>query len=117
MLALSAAAIGGVVGASFRWLIAQPLEMERGEFPWGVLAVNLIGSLLIGIAAARLIRGSLSWAFTVTGVLGGFTTMSGFALAFNDLFAADKTAAAIFYLTVTMAGGISAVLIGEKVAR
>ena len=79
--------------------------------------VNLVGSLLIGIAAAHMIRGSLSWTFTVTGLLGGFTTMSGFALAFNDLIIADKMAAAIVYLTVTMTGGVAAVLIGERTAR
>ena len=64
-----------------------------------------------------MIRGSLSWTFTVTGLLGGFTTMSGFALAFNDLIIADKMAAAIVYLTVTMTGGVAAVLIGERTAR
>lgn len=112
-----AAAIGGVIGASLRWLSALPFDFERGDFPWIVLFVNLVGSLAIGAAAMRVPRGSLQWAFIVTGVLGGFTTMSGFALAFNDLVDAGRTAAAFTYLGVTMAGGVTAVLLGERGAR
>ena len=112
-----AAAVGGVIGASLRWLSAVPFDIERGDFPWIVLFVNLAGSIAIGAAAARVARGSLAWAFIVTGVLGGFTTMSGFALAFNDIVDAGRTAAAFTYLGVTMAGGVAAVLLGERGAR
>jgi CrcB protein len=114
---LTAAALGGMIGASCRWAVAQPLAFEPGEFPWDGLFVNVLGCLLIGAAAARLVRGTVGWAFAVTGVLGGFTTMSGFALGFNDLIAADRTVAAIAYFVVTMAGGVLALLAGRRFAR
>ena len=95
----------------------MPFDLQRGDFPWIVLFVNLVGSLAIGAAAMRVPRGSTAWAFIVTGVLGGFTTMSGFALAFNDLVDTGRTAAAFTYLGVTMAGGVGAVLLGERGAR
>lgn len=97
-------------------MVAVPYDLARDEFPWDDLTVNLLGSLVIGVAAARMVRGTIGWAFAVTGVLGGFTTMSGFALAFNDLLRAGRTPAALVFLFVTMAGGVVALLVGEKLA-
>jgi CrcB protein len=114
---LGAAALGGVIGAALRWGVAQPFGLDPEEFPLDDLIVNVIGCVLIGIAAARMVRGSVGWAFAVTGVLGGFTTMSGFALGFNDLIAADRVALAIAYFVVTMTGGVLGVLAGRVVAR
>jgi len=99
-----------------RWLAALPYDLSRDDFPWDDLTVNLLGSLVIGVAAARMVRGTIGWAFAVTGVLGGFTTMSGFALAFNDLLRVGRTPAALVFLFVTMAGGVVALLVGEKLA-
>lgn len=115
--ALGAAALGGIVGASLRWGVAQPFDLDPEEFPWDDLIVNVVGCLLIGIAAARMVRGSIGWTFAVTGVLGGFTTMSGFALGFNDLVIADRTGLAITYFVVTMTGGVLGVLAGRTVSR
>ena len=115
--ALLAAALGGVIGATLRWAVSLPYHVDRGEFPWDDLTVNLLGSLAIGVAAARLARSTISWAFIVTGILGGFTTMSGFALAFNDLIRDDRATAALVYVIVTMTGGVAAILLGEKLSR
>ena len=58
-------------------LVGDPVLLLEGGI---VLFVNVVGSLAIGVAAARVARGSIAWAFIVTGVLGGFTTMSGLAV-------------------------------------
>ncbi len=94
-----------------------PFDLDRDQFPWDDLTVNLLGSLLIGVVATRTVRNTVGWAFAATGVLGGFTTMSGFALAFNDLLRAGRTPAAITYLVVTMAGGVVALLAGARLAE
>lgn len=48
------------------------------DFPWGILAVNLLGSLAIGVVAARVPE---EWRWVVgTGFLGGFTTFSAWSI-------------------------------------
>ncbi len=110
----TAVATGGVIGAGMRWLAGVPFEVTPGTFPVRTLVVNLLGCLLIGVAAHRLPRESLAWAFAVTGVLGGFTTMSAFAQELNDLADADRTGLLVVYLAATLGGGVLAVLLGER---
>ncbi|MGI9643720.1 MAG: FluC/FEX family fluoride channel [Ilumatobacteraceae bacterium] len=112
-----AVAAGGVIGAGMRWLAGVPFDVTPGTFPVRTLVVNLVGCLLIGIAAQRLRRESVAWAFTVTGILGGFTTMSAFAQELNDLADADRTGLLIAYLVATVGGGMLALLIGERGAE
>ena len=60
------------------WLQAQ---LGSG-FPWGTFAVNVLGSLAIGLVLGISGRGGLSSGatlFLATGVLGGFTTFSAFS--------------------------------------
>jgi CrcB protein len=66
-------AFGGALGASLRYLVTLAWPA-----PWGVLAVNVAGSFLIGLLAVRLAPGLAP--FLLTGVLGGFTTFSAFSL-------------------------------------
>ncbi len=112
-----AVAIGGAAGAGARWLAGVPFEVTPGTLPVRTLIVNVLGCLLIGVAAGRLHRDSLSWSFAVTGLLGGFTTMSAFATELNDLVDADRTGLMIAYLAATMAGGLIALLVAERVAE
>ena len=66
------------------------------------------------MAAARLTRPSIAWAFLATGVLGGFTTMSGFAVQLNDLAEAGETAMLVTYLAATLAVGFGVLLAAER---
>ncbi|MBH0161346.1 fluoride efflux transporter FluC [Fictibacillus sp. 26RED30] len=69
-----AVAAGGAVGAVVRFLISQ--RINRG-FPWGTLAVNVAGSLLLGWYVAEADEGDgLLSSLYATGFLGALTTFS-----------------------------------------
>ena len=87
---------------------------DPGGWPWATLIVNLVGCLAIGLAARKLARDTVAWAFVVTGVLGGFTTFSAFAVELNDLLDADRFGIAASYLALTLVGGYVATAIAEE---
>jgi CrcB protein len=77
------AALGGGVGAALRYLSLRLVNrLTDGSFPLGVLAVNILGSFIIGLLASlfRADRSDLRSVFWVTGLLGGFTTFSSYIL-------------------------------------
>ena len=76
-------ALGGAIGATLRWLTGQLTLRAMGPgFPWGTVAVNLLGSFLMGVMVVVLAEkgGNRAAPFLMTGVLGGFTTFSAFSL-------------------------------------
>jgi len=114
---ITAVAIGGILGSAGRWAIGTRLTPDGiDEFPWHVLLVNVIGCLLIGVASARVARGSIAWAFVATGLLGGFTTMSGLAVSLNGLAESGETATMVTYLFVTLVAGFGALLAAERLS-
>lgn len=86
--------------------------MSRGlgtQFPWGTLAVNVTGCLLVGVLGALFepasplhVRQDLR-VLLVVGVLGGFTTFSAFSLEALLLLQRGATGAAITYVLVSVA--------------
>ena len=78
--------IGGFAGAVLRYLAAGWVQRASGSvsFPYGTLAVNVIGCVLIGalsyLADARGLLPAEARLFLFVGVLGGFTTFSTFGL-------------------------------------
>ena len=110
----AAAAAGGALGASLRWGVGTQLDPNNLEaFAWHTFGVNIIGALLIGIAAVRVRRRTIEWAFIVTGLLGGFTTMSAFAVELNGLADAGRSGLAVLYLVSTLVAGAAALLLGD----
>ena len=84
-LTIIAVASGGAIGATLRLLINNTVNKSFVHaLPLGTLAVNLIGSLLIGMLFAYFhFNTSLSphlKTFMVTGILGALTTYSTFAI-------------------------------------
>lgn len=77
---LGVIALGGMLGASARYGVAQWLPVRAGRFPWATFWTNLSGSFLLGFLLALLLERSppngLVRPFLATGVLGAFTTMS-----------------------------------------
>src|SRR5262245_1161472 len=75
---------GGALGSAGRYLVGKlTLGWLGPDYPWGTLAVNLIGGFLMGLLAGLLARTSGSEHTRLllgVGVLGGFTTFSAFSL-------------------------------------
>lgn len=97
-----AIAIGGALGSLLRYAAVAYLTPLLGlRFPWGTLVVNLLGSLLIGIAYVVLVeRSALPMAyrlFFMTGLLGGFTTFSAFSLELVQMWQGGQAAYALAY--------------------
>jgi CrcB protein len=114
---ITAVAVGGTIGAAARWSVWTQLEPDTvGAFPWSTLAINVLGCFLVGLAATRFRRGSLIWAFVATGILGGFTTMSGFAVELNDLAEAGRSGVMIAYLVATLGAGFVALNAAELIS-
>src|SRR5690242_2725577 len=77
--------LGGALGAGARHLTGRATLAWFGPgYPWGTLAVNLIGGFLMGVLAGSLARfgqGGEQWRLLLgVGVLGGYTTFSAFSL-------------------------------------
>ena len=90
-------------------------ELAHGTEPWTTLVVNVVGCFLIGLAAARL--SGLARVGLATGVLGGFTTMSAFAVEANQLADAGSSAAAVSYVIASVVLGVGAAWVGRRLAR
>ncbi|MDT7571721.1 MAG: fluoride exporter [Actinomycetota bacterium] len=78
-------AAGGALGSLARYGVGIALPHGRGELPVATLLVNVVGALLLGVLVAG--RPHARWLrpFLGTGVLGGFTTFSAFALETDRL--------------------------------
>jgi CrcB protein len=72
--------IGGSVGGAARLAIDE-LIPTTGTVPWDIAAINVAGSLALGLLAARLAEMGHRWwtPLVTTGALGGFTTFSAIA--------------------------------------
>jgi CrcB protein len=114
------AAVGGATGALARAGVAEAVPRAPGDWPWGTLVVNLVGCLLLGaLLAALAVRrpdAERTHVFLGTGVLGGFTTFSAFALEVTDLIASGQPLAAAAYVAVSVVGGVLAVALGVRVS-
>ncbi|MBN1448477.1 MAG: fluoride efflux transporter CrcB [Bacteroidetes bacterium] len=76
---------GGGIGAALRYLASGVVYRWTGEgFPYGTLAVNILGSLFLGfivqVAESRTGPGPVMKMFLTVGLCGGFTTFSTFSL-------------------------------------
>lgn len=73
---------GSAAGGVARFWLSEWCARRLGtRFPWGTLAVNASGALVLGfVAALGLDRGGLAWQFGALGLLGSYTTVSSFSL-------------------------------------
>lgn len=120
--ALFAVALGGAIGSVARYAAASRVGHHLGTaFPWGTLAVNIVGGLVIGaltgLAASRLDLSAELRLFLVTGILGGFTTFSAFSLEVVLMIERHQWTAATAYAVASVVGSVGAALVGLWIAR
>lgn len=107
--------LGSAVGGGARlWLSTAVARLTGATFPWGTLAVNLLGCLLVGVLGAlfappgRMHDVQPLRVFLIVGVLGGFTTFSAFALDALLLVQRGAAAAAATYVFASVVGCLTA---------
>lgn len=109
--------LGGGIGSVLRWLTGLGAARVMGtEFPYGTLAVNLLGCLAMGILARVLMApeagGGEARLLLMTGLLGGYTTFSAFALDAAGLWMREAGLAAFAYVGASVIGCLAAVAVG-----
>jgi fluoride exporter len=116
-------ASGGAIGSTLRYLISQSAQLllPATVFPVGTLAVNISGSLLIGLFAGlaeyRQMFGSGARLLLVVGVLGGYTTFSAFSLETLSLLRSGQSLLALVNVFLQISLGIAAAAAGIAAAR
>ncbi|MFF0267560.1 fluoride efflux transporter CrcB [Kribbella sp. NPDC004536] len=106
-------AVGGAIGATARYLVGLGWPTPPGGFPYGTLTINIVGCGLIGILMVLvtdvLTQQRLLRPFVGTGVLGGFTTFSTYAVDIEQLISGRHAGTALLYLVATVVGALLAV--------
>ncbi|WP_235735292.1 fluoride efflux transporter FluC [Nocardioides alcanivorans] len=117
---LAVVALGGMVGALARHGLEESWPTAAGGFPWATFTINVVGSGALGALMA--------WVFTRTvhpltrpllgtGLLGGFTTFSTYALEGHELVGDGHPAVAVGYLAVSVLLGVGAAYAGWSGVR
>ncbi|MGP2440355.1 FluC/FEX family fluoride channel [Streptomyces sp. JW3] len=117
---VAAVALGGGTGAAARYAATLCWPTGPGGFPWTVFWVNVAGCAVIGAFMTltdvwpvhRLLR-----PFFGTGVLGGFTTFSTFAVDFERLTATGHLTTGLAYLAATPLAALTAVWLAAAGTR
>jgi fluoride exporter len=99
-------AFGGAIGSMLRYL-----SLVMVPAPWGTMGINVLGSFLIGLMFVPAGRMGLS-PLLLTGILGGFTTFSAFALDTARLWTAGQAVQAAIYVAGSVILSLIAVAAG-----
>ncbi len=111
----------GLGGALRHGVNVAAARMLGTWFPFGTLAVNIIGSFVMGLLVAWFaFRGDAPQAwrlFLTTGILGGFTTFSAFSLDAALLYERDWIGGALLYVVASVAVSIACLFLGLWLIR
>ncbi len=109
---------GGFIGTLARYLLSLALP-EWGGMPWPIFLINIVGAFTLGwlleslalrgpdLGARRAVR-----LWVGTGMLGGFTTYSTFAVGTDGLFVTGDVVPGIVYAVATVVVGAAASIAG-----
>ena len=119
MLNCLVVALGGGIGACLRYLTGLMPLKEPFTFPVKTLVINLLGCFVIGLIAALAVKNSSLSSKTVlfikTGLCGGFTTFSTFALETETLIKTGHIGLALVYVALSVVAGVGLAFAGQVV--
>lgn len=112
---VAAVAAGGAIGAVARWAVGLGVHAPLGTF-----LINVVGCLAIGALLEVLTTrpsNPLLRPFLATGVLGGFTTFSTYAVDAQHLLLGGQVGLGLLYLVGTLVTALAATATGMRLAR
>lgn len=115
-------ALAGLIGTLLRYWLAGFVSRQIGEtFPWGTMAVNLIGCLgagvLLFVTEERLLLGPTARTVIMIGLLGGFTTFSSYSLQTFALLREGAIGLAMLNLVTSNVLGLLMVWLGYVLGK
>ncbi len=114
-------AIGGSIGAPLRYLVSKNINiLSGGSFPYGTLAVNVAGSIIIGFLFSLFSTVAVDSnykAMLTIGFLGAFTTFSSYSLETVNLFSAGEYLYGILNFVMNNVLAITGAFIGIMIFR
>ena len=117
-LEITALLVGGGIGAGARYVLDGAIMRGRsGAFPLGVLAVNVLGSFLLGLLTGIPHVAAVWLTVLGVGVLGGFTTFSAFSLELVAMIERGELVLALAYAVSSVAGSVVALYAGLVLVR
>ncbi|MEX2981472.1 CrcB family protein [Streptomyces sp. C36] len=118
---LCAVSLGGAAGAAARYGAGLLWPTPSGAFPWTTLLVNVVGCALIGVLLVTIAEAGsphrLARPFLGTGVLGGFTTFSTYAVDIEELVRDGHAGTAAAYAAATLGAAMVAVWTAATATR
>ena len=112
---------GGAIGSGARYLFSTAMARAFGNFPFGTLGVNVLGSFLASVVMVLALEKSAlapeARFFLATGVLGGFTTYSSFNYETLHLAQSGAAGLAVVNVAVTLVACLLAGVAGIWLAR
>ena len=112
---------GGAIGTGARYLFSTAVTRAFGNFPFGTLGVNVLGSFLVSVLMVLALEKSVLSPdlrlILVTGVMGGFTTYSSFNYETLHLAQSGAAGLAVANVAVTLLACLLAGVAGIWLAR
>ncbi len=122
MIAFLWVGIGSALGGMLRYAMTRLLAPASGAFPWSTVAINIVGSFVIGYFGALTLETG-RWPssdntrlFVMVGLCGGFTTFSAFSLQTFDLLRSGAWQRAMANVALSVILCVAAVAIGVRTA-
>jgi len=112
---------GAAVGAPLRYLSDRAIQSRHDTvFPWGTLAVNVIGSLILGVVTGAVTAGGASPQVQLavgTGFCGALTTYSTFSYETLRLLEDDARLFAAANVVASIVAGLGAAFLGVAISQ
>jgi fluoride exporter len=111
---IAVALLGGAAACARFFVVSLVSRLAGGNLPLGVLAVNVSGSLLLGLLVGLAVGGELL-ALAGTATLGSYTTFSTWMFETQRLAQGSRRRAALANVVVSLLLGLTAVALGRTI--